>query len=136
MATLTDEDLIRHLDACTLHPSQFPHREHVRLGWLYLQRRPLTEAVAAFSAGLKAFATALGKPDRYHETITWAYLLIIQDRMARQSSAAERSWEAFAADNADLIASGRQVLERYYRPETLDSPLARARFIWPDGLGR
>lgn len=134
MTTLTDEDLIRHFEACTLEPSQFPHREHVRLGWLYLQRLPLTEAVAAFAAGLRAFATTIGKPDRYHETITWAYLLIIQDRMARGAS--ERSWEAFAADNADLIASGRQVLERYYRPETLDSPLARASFIWPDGLGR
>lgn len=132
--TLTDDDLIRRFEACTLQPSQFPHREHVRLGWLYLHRLPLTEAVAAFSAGLRAFATSLGKPDRYHETITWAYLLIIQDRIAR--GPVDASWEAFAADNADLIVSGRQVLERYYRPETLDSPLARARFIWPDGIGR
>ena len=133
--TLTDNDLIRHFEACTLQPSQFPHREHVRLGWLYLQRLPLTDAVAAFSAGLRAFATSLGKPDRYHETMTWAYLLIIQDRMTRGGSAAV-SWDTFAADNADLIASGRQVLERYYRPETLDSSLARASFVWPDVLGR
>lgn len=131
---LTHDDLIRHFEACTLQPSQFPHREHVRLGWLYLQRLPLTEAVAVFSAGLRAFATSVGKPDRYHETITWAYLLIIQDRMARGPS--KPSWEAFAAANADLIASGRQVLERYYRPETLDSPLARASFVWPDVSAR
>lgn len=134
MTTLTDEELIRHFEACTLDPSRFPHREHVRLGWLYLRRLPLTEAVATFSTGLRAFATALGKPDRYHETITWAYLLIIQDRMAR--GPAGGSWEAFAAANTDLIASGRQVLERYYQPETLDSPLARASFVWPDRLPR
>jgi len=130
--SLSEEDLLRQFEACTLPPSQFPHREHVRVGWAYLRRMPLTDALTTFRAGLRAFAAAAGKPERYHETITWAYLLIIQDRIARGRSG--DSWEAFAAANPDLILSGRQLLERYYRPETLESALARAHFLWPDAL--
>jgi hypothetical protein len=56
-------------------------------------------------------------------------MLIIQDRIARASV---DTWEEFAAANDDLLRNGRQLLERYYLPVTLDSPLARASFIWPD----
>jgi hypothetical protein len=61
--------------------------------------------------------------------VSWAFMLIIQDRIARGQ---EQTWETFAAANSDLLQNGRQLLERYYLPVTLDSPLARSSFIWPD----
>jgi hypothetical protein len=131
MPSLSEDELIAAFEACTLAPSAFPHREHVRLAWAYLRREPLAVAIAKFCGGLKAFAASIGKTTLYHETVSWAFMLIIQDRIARGRGARD-SWEEFAAANEDLLRNGRQLLERYYLPVTLDSPLARAAFIWPD----
>jgi hypothetical protein len=127
--TLTDADFIRSFEDCTLPNSAFHHRDHVRLGWLYLRRHPPLEALARFADGLKRFATANGHPGLYHETITWAYLLLIHERMARGG---EPTWEEFAARNPDLLVWKPSILERYYAPETLGSELARRIFVMPD----
>jgi hypothetical protein len=129
MASLSEDELIAQFEALTLPATAFPHREHVRLAWAYLRRETLPDAIVRFRGALKAFATHIGKTELYHETVTWAFMLIIQDRMAR---ARVDSWEEFAAANEDLLRNGRLLLERYYLPVTLDSPLARASFIWPD----
>lgn len=130
MPSLSEDELIAAFEACTLPPSAFPHREHVRLAWAYLRREPLASAIVKFCGGLKAFAASIDKAGLYHETVSWAFMLIIQDRVARGGR--DDSWEDFAAANDDLLRNGRQLLERYYLPVTLDSPLARASFIWPD----
>lgn len=130
MPSLSEGELIVQFETRTLPPSAFPHREHVRLAWAYLRREPLAAAIAKFCGGLKAFAASIDKAGLYHETVSWAFMLIIQDRIARGGRV--ESWEEFAAANEDLLRNGRQLLERYYLPVTLDSPLARAAFIWPD----
>lgn len=127
---MNQEDLIERFENCTLPPASFHHREHVRLAWLYLRRYPALEALSKFCEGLKRFAGSLGKSDRYHETITWAYLLLIRERMARTGP--EESWEHFAEANADLLDWEPNVLKRYYREETLRSELARQVFVFPD----
>lgn len=135
---MTDEAFVQAFEAGTLAPEAFPHRAHVRLAWLYLRQYPLTEAAARFTAGIRAFATAVGKPEKYHETITWAYLLIIQDRVARASADADAGgapdFDRFAEANSDLLLNGRALLERWYHPATLDAPLARQAFVWPDRM--
>jgi hypothetical protein len=132
MPSLSEDELIAQFEARTLAPSAFPHREHVRLAWAYLRRETLADAIVKFCGGLKTFAASIGKAGLYHETVSWAFMLIIQDRIARGR---HETWEAFAAANHDLLLNGRQLLERYYQPVTLDSPLARATFIWPDRSG-
>ena len=79
----SEEELIGEFEAGTLAPAAFSHREHVRLAWAYLRRETLAEAIVKFCGGLKAFAAAIGKAGLYHETVSWAFMLIIQDRIAR-----------------------------------------------------
>jgi hypothetical protein len=104
----------------------------VRLAWLYLRSRSPAAALAKFSEGLRRFAAAHGKRGLYHETITWAYLLLIRERMERDGPA--RSWREFAASNPDLLTWKPSILDRYYREETLRSQLARRVFVLPDRL--
>ena len=59
-----------------------------------------------FSNALRAFATAQGKPDLYHETITTAYVLLINERL--DDRARELSWNDFAALNPDLFRGNRR----------------------------
>ena len=125
-----EEEFIRRFESCELPAAEFPHREHVRLAWLYLRRHAVPEALARFSAGLKRFAAFNGQPRLYHETITWAYILLINERAARAGRA--QGWDEFAAANADLLDWRNSVLRTYYRAETLESGLAKKVFILPD----
>jgi hypothetical protein len=115
-------------------PGDFHHADHVRVAFAYVSRFPFLEAVERFSAALKRFAVSKGKPNLYHETITWAYLFLIRERIAR--SGCNQSWEEFAVCNSDLLIWRGGVLATLYRPETLDSDLARHTFVLPDGGGR
>jgi len=110
-------------------PGEFHHADHVRVAFAYVREFPMPEALARFSAALKRFAALKGKPNLYHETITWAYLLLIGERMARAGK--KQSWEEFSAKNGDLLVWREGILQSYYRRETLESELARATFVFP-----
>jgi hypothetical protein len=111
-------------------PAGFHHADHVRVAFAYVAQYPFLEAVARFSAALKRFAAAQGKPQLYHETITWAYLILIRERCARAGRA--QTWEEFAEGNADLLVWKGGVLNTLYCQQTLDSDLARHTFVLPD----
>ena len=78
---MTDEAVVAAFEAGTMPPDGFHHRDHVRVAWWYLHRHPLPEALARFSDAFRAFAVAQGKPDLYHETITAAFVLVINERL-------------------------------------------------------
>jgi len=111
----------------------FHHVDHVRMGWLHLRCYPASEALARFSTGLRRLAEKAGKPGMYHETVTCAYLFLINERMERDGRDAR--WEEFARRNADLLAWRPSVLDAYYEQGELDSPLARAVFTLPRRSG-
>ncbi len=123
---MRDEEFVAAFEACTLTPSQFDHRNHVRLAFLYLHEAPLLEALTRFRDSLQRYATSLGAAAKYHETITFAFLFLIHERMQR---AAWASFDEFADANPDLFAP---ILTRYYKEETLASELARRVFVMPD----
>jgi hypothetical protein len=129
---MTDDSLFELFENCTLPNESFRHYDHVHLAFIYLSKYRGLEALSRFSTSLLRFATAKGKPTLYHETITWAYLLIIRDRMARAGRS--QTWEEFAAGNADLLTWKDSVLKAYYREETLTSELAKKVFLFPDKL--
>ena len=126
---MTDHDLVDAFERCTLPNQQFRHADHVRVAWTYLGSLPLLEALERFTAALKRFAVHHGKPGLYHETITWAYVALIHERMERRPPS---DWEEFCRQNPDLLAWRPSILERYYRPQTLASELARRIFVLPD----
>ena len=130
---MTDEELKEQFERGTLPHECFHHEEHLRVAFLYLKEYPVLQALQAFSAALRRFATINGKPQRYHETITWAYVFLIRERITR----AERvqDWAEFARNNPDLLRWNNGLLQRYYRDDTLQSDLARTTFVFPDRFG-
>ncbi len=127
---MTDHELIEQFENGMLPNDCFHHREHVRAAFLYLTKFPVLEALQAFSKALRRFAEAHGKPKLYHETVTWAYVFLIQERMVRAGK--KQSWDEFARNNTDLLTWKEGILTRYYRVETLASDLARTIFVFPD----
>lgn len=127
---MSDDDFLAGFENCTLASASFHHADHVRMAFLYLSRYPALEAMQRFSASLARFAAANGKPDRYNETITWALLLLMRERMVR--AGVRLTWAEFAAENADLLSWENNILTKYYRDETLSSNLAKTCFLFPD----
>ncbi len=81
---------------------------------------------------MRRFAKHHGKPNLYHQTVTWAYLFLIHERITR--AAHEQTWEEFAQANPDLLTWKNGILTKYYAEETLQSDLAKNVFIFPDKL--
>ena len=127
---MNDRDFVAAVESCAIPCSDFHHADHVRLAWIYLRNNSLLEAIARFTESLRRLAAHCAAPEKYHETITWAYLLLIHERMRRDPAPCE--WDGFRAANADLFGWEPSILERYYVPQTLRSDLARQIFVLPD----
>lgn len=127
---MTDEEFIARFEDGSLPNKGFHHADHVKMAFLYLRRYPVLEALQRFSTSLAKFAASHGSPGLYNETITWAFLLLIRERMARAER--EQVWPEFAAENADLLNYQNNILRKYYREETLASDLAKRTFLLPD----
>lgn len=128
---MTDDELMTAFEAGQPPPGGFHHREHVRVAWNYLRAGSLTDALTRFCGGLRRFAAAQGAAGLYHETISVAYLLLINERLA---AARELDWDAFAAAHPELLSWKPSLLDRFYRRETLESDRARQVFVMPDRL--
>ena len=126
---MTSSELFDRFVDTSLRADEFHHQQHVQVAWMFVRKYGMPAALAEFTAAIKRFADAKGATGLYHETITWAFLLIIAERKAR--TAAE-TWPSFEAANADLLAWKPSILQRYYSKELLASDLARRTFLMPD----
>jgi hypothetical protein len=124
---MNDADFIRALESCELPEKEFGHAGHVRAAYLYLRGADFAGALERVSRAIRAYATYLGKPERYHETMTVAYLSLIQQHMVERGDGG--NWATFARNNADLLEKG--LLEQFYPPEQLQSDAARRIFLLP-----
>lgn len=127
---MNDRDFLAAFEDSTLPEECFHHRDHVRAAWLLLRETSPAAALDRFSSALKRFAAAKGKTGLYHETITWVYLILINERIERGGH--EMEWDDFASANPDLLVWRPSVLDGYYTPESLGSDLARRVFVLPD----
>jgi hypothetical protein len=127
---MTDEEFIRALESCRLPESDFGHAAHLRAGYLYLQQTDFAGALARIGRAIRNYAKHLGKPDRYHETITVAYLALIQQHICERGNGG--GWTAFARDNGELFQPG--LLRQFYPKAQLESALARKVFLLPGSV--
>lgn len=125
-----DEVLLAQFENCSLPLECFHHGIHVQIVFLYLCRFPVLEVLARFPAALARYAEAHGKSGLYNETITWAYIFLIRERMIRAKRA--QTWAEFQVENQDLLSWKDNILKKYYRAETLSSQLAKDAFLFPD----
>jgi hypothetical protein len=135
-AFLDDDALLDGFESARLPAAAFRHAEHIRAAFLYLTRHPdFGEASVRFRAGLRRFAAAHGVPDRYHETVTWAYLALINERAHGSSFASSAD---FLLRHPELLDAKRGIFSRYYDPGAIArSPKARQVFLLPDpGVAR
>jgi len=120
---------IEQFEAGDVDVTTFDHEAHVRIGWLYLQRFDLPEAIGRFDRALQRLTEKVGATDKYHATITWLFLVLINER-----TRPNESWNEFRSRNEALIRDSKTTLQRYYSEELLFSDAARQHFVLPDRL--
>jgi hypothetical protein len=79
ISLLTEDDrrLREQFESRTLPNAAFRHREHVRLTWIHLASEPPPAVAERLCASLLALATSHGVPERFHHTLTVAWVHII-----------------------------------------------------------
>lgn len=131
-AVLRPHLTIETFEAGAIDVDAFDHEAHVYVAWLYLDRYSLLEAIGRYTAALKRLTARLGIPGKYHETITWFFLILIEERRAGIRT---NGWPEFRLANADVCCDAGAMLKRHYSQELLASPLARSTFLLPDKTG-
>jgi len=124
---MSDEEFLAALEACSLSEREFGHAAHVRAAYLYTRSSDFAVAFTKTRCAIQAFAHSLGKADRYHETITVAYVALIRQKLFECGDGG--GWAGFAQANADLLE--RNLLLQFYPRVQLQSELARRIFLLP-----
>jgi hypothetical protein len=127
---LADLELWERLESVNLSNEAFKHREHIRAGFVALSKSTdLAEGALRFRRALKQFAHAHGADQKYNETLTWAYLVLIHERIHRGQF---DSSQQFLAAYPELLSHRGGILGRYYDLAAVTrSPVARRLFLLP-----
>jgi len=124
-----DATFLAALEDGSLPAAEFSHRSHLRAAWLYLEKQPLPKAAMYCALSIRAYATGLGVPEKFHLTLTLAFMHIIAGLRVRHPAT---SWEAFLAACPELQTNAHTLIARYYSSQLLESEKARKTFVPPD----
>jgi hypothetical protein len=124
---------LENFEAGCFDAATFSHQAHVYVAWCYLRQYDLPESIRRFTEALRRFTRRIGQGHKYHETISWFFMILVAER--RRGAAAD-DWLLFEQENPDLLQRGGQLLRRYYSPAVLDSERAKQQFVLPDFPGR
>ncbi len=132
---MTDSELLRRFEDLSLPFSEWTHRAHIRVAFLYLSSHPFEEALDRIRTNIKAYNAANNRPDGptegYNETTTVAFMRLVDAMMRAYGSVCPATdSEAFCEAHPQLLSS--RVLRLFYSPERRLHPDAKTEFIEPD----
>lgn len=119
--------LVESFEACSFHPSEFRHYQHLAVALWYVRQLPLAEATDKVKRGIRRLAETYGKTG-YHETITIFWVRIVS------AFVAEHENESLAALANALIDKcvDKDLIGQHYSAELLASPKAKDEWVEPD----
>jgi hypothetical protein len=125
---VNDDQFMQAFEACD-PKLRFTHEQHLRAAFWYLQREPLGHAAERFKASLLRLASARSMPNLYHETITWAYMVLLNEK--RCTLGAGATFDEVKERWPELLDHGGGELRRLYTGDELDGVEARRVFRLP-----
>jgi hypothetical protein len=121
---MSDESILHEILA---RGEGFGHRQHVELTWRYLEDHDPEAARMLVTAAIRKLAAAHGAPDKFHATITGAWVRCVAVHRERWPAA---SFDQFIKRNAALLDP--KLLEHHYTHGVLFSDRSRAEIVDPD----
>ena len=124
-----DQEFKSQLETCVLPPTEFNHRGHIRLAYVYLTEHDDDMAYQLMRDSLIRFITHNGVDiSKFHETITRAWILAVRHFMENDKGA--ESAKAFIDNNPKML--NKEIMMTHYSAELLFSDEARGQFVAPD----
>lgn len=134
MNDLPLDRLIAAFQTCTLPREAWTHQAHLRVGAWHVHRLGGETALATLRAGIRRLNESHGTVNSanggYHETITAAYLRLIEAFLATFEAGVPLDERLTTLVESPL--GDRSILLRYWSRERLMSPEARATWLAPD----
>ena len=120
--------LVSEFEACSFHPAEFRHHQHLAVVVWYVANLPYADAIEKMKRGIQRLAARYGKSG-YHETVTEFWL-----RMVRGFLPEGERTESIVVVTNQLIAkyADKNLILDYYSAELLASPEAKSDWVEPD----
>ena len=121
-------DLVESFEACSFHPSEFRHYQHLSVALWYVWHLPFDDAETRMKAGIRRLAQTYGKMG-YHETITVFWLRLVAAFAARAEVGPSL---ADVANRLIVECDNKELIYDYYSRELIESAKAKAEWVEPD----
>ncbi len=126
--TISDAAFAAAFETCALPKEAFHRRAHLRLAWIYLRQNDFPAAAARMEQSIRRFAAHLGASEKYHHTITIAWLRLAAAAIRKSPGAA--TLEDFFEQHPELL--DQNLPFQFYSRERMFSDAARSGWIEPD----
>jgi len=125
-----DHEFRDQVEACEFTVSDFDHRAHIRLAYVYLVADNTELAIQRMRDALTGLLKHAGvdPSQKYHETLTKAWVLAVQHFMSITDSS--ESADDFIEKNTVMLDS--KIMMTHYSAEVLFSDQARQSFVEPN----
>lgn len=129
--TLTDIELEKQFQSCSLDPAIFTHEAHLRLAWLYINKYGADKAIDNICCQLQNFVDSLGLKNKYNETVTIAAVKAIYHFMLKSKT---DNFRDFITENSRLKYSFKELMAFHYQTDIFNSPTAKEMYLMPELL--
>ena len=127
-----DEAFLKAFEDCTLPFTEWRHRAHLKVAYLYLRELPFGDALIKVRKNIQRYNAATNTPEGlergYHETITVSWMRLIHFALSERGPAA--SADEFVEREAHVL--NKEALLKFYSREQLISWRAKSEFVEPD----
>ena len=127
-AQLEDQVFVTQVENCRFPADRFRHADHIRLAWIYLRLEEYGIAEERMRRSIQRLARHAGADNKYHETLTIAWMCLV-DAAFHLSSRIDR-FADFAGAHAGLL--DKQAVFEFYSRARLMSDAARKSWVEPD----
>jgi hypothetical protein len=125
---LDDDRFLSAMETGSYPPEKFRHADHIRLAWIYIRTYAPQMVAPRISYTIRHFAARIGKEQKYHETITTAWLRLVE--VAHRATPEVTAFDDFLLKHAWLLDRDR--LSVFYSSKCLSSEQARTHMVPPD----
>ena len=125
---MTDHEFLHAFDNGRLSPSEFHHRDHLRLAWLAVRRHNAGTAEQVVTQGIQRFAEHHSHGPAYHDTMTRFWVRLVAHAVSDHPEIVD--FEDFLAAYPLLL--DKNVPLRHWSTEAMFAPDARAAWREPD----
>jgi len=132
MSELDDHAFLAAFEAGAIPHTEWRHRDHLRMAFLYLSALPFDAAVARMRSGIQALNAKHGTVEStttgYHETMTVAWARVVAVTLRVHGPRGDS--RAFVEAHPHLMA--KSLMRLYYSRARIMTDEAKARFVEPD----